>query len=659
MVTLRIMAANNQPVVCVAVLLEQTMPKVNTAVSYLPLALATYSAGISLTSIAMRAAVSGSGFLSAVASYGLFATSEVISVHTPGFFDIIFYTQFMLMTGQLSLNYPSFYSTFTALFHWSFLEFRSSFAGHGPDNATFVLTYGGAGSVNQDKSSPFSDNSFAKRYLPMDWQGESAMSDLLHSVQAEMPITKTTHALAAATTTTFPGLRRRQEATPNDTTGGPSTATDSTSIPTSSTPLPSASPDTSTKPTSSTTSSSKTTTKSSPGTTTTTPTSTIPTPTTTQVSVNPIINDPFNINNRNFTQYNVSRFGMEAYAAAIGAYPADLFLCTLINTVLAGGVSLFLSTIALVVAWCGTKEGRQKGRTLQHAFDFVAGNVIRVWLLLFTPLALSAMFQLTLSGGTVMMAIAASSLLVFTVGASIFFTWRILRAASEDTHLEDFGLLLKYGALYNTLAEEGTLFFLVNLLVRFLWGLSVAMLSAYGIAQVAVLMVVELGYMMVIGVKWPFSDSGDNKFHLLLSVVKILVTGCSIPYIKELNTSPKTRQIFGYVQMGLHLSVFVVIFALALWNTIQVCMFWQSRHTFSWQGPTKNYDFADNAEADHEWVHTGRPASHRPASHLPDSSLVDLAKTRHYTVEPYFASTGDSGQGTLRPHPDERAFGQR
>jgi hypothetical protein len=254
-----------------------------------------------------------------------------------------------------------------------------------------------------------------------------------------------------------------------------------------------------------------------------------------------------------------------------------------------------------------------------------------------------------------MMASASASLIVFTVGTSVFLTWRILRAASADTHFEDFGLLLKYGALYNTLAEEGTLFFLVNLLARFLWGLSVAMLSAYGIAQVAVLMVVELGYMMVIGVKWPFSESGDNKFHILLSVVKILVTGCSIPYIQELNVSPKTRQIFGYVQMGLHLSVFVVIFALALWNTIQVIMFWQARHELTWQGPTKNYEFEHTVEAEQEWIDTGRPASHHP-----DPSLNNLAKTRRYTVEPYVSSASDSGRDSLRPlPPDDRVFGNR
>ncbi|KAF9551359.1 hypothetical protein EC957_009243 [Mortierella hygrophila] len=637
------------------------MPQVNTIISYLPLALAVYSAGISFISIALRATVSGSGFLGAVASYGLLATSEIINVHTPGFFDIIFYTQFMVMTGQLSINYPSFYSTFTALFHWSFLEFRNSFAGHGPDNATYVLTYGGAGSVNQVKESPFSynDRIFAKRLLPESGQETLAMSELFRAMEVKLPVKEAIPARVPAPTTVVDAkLRKRLDPDPNQSTVSVQPTPTSPTDTATSTTITTTTTTTSTSTESSSTSSNKlTTSKTQSDVTTVSQTPTTPTPTPTQSTpIIPIINDPFNNNNVGFKQYNVSLFGLEAYAAAIGAYPSDLFLCTLINTVLAGGASLFLSTVVLVIVWFCAKESRQKGRALQHAFDFVAGNVIRVWLLLFTPLALSAMFQLTISGDTTMMAIASTSLIVLTVGTSVFITWRILRSASGDNHLEDFGLLLKYGALYNTLAEEGTLFFLVNLLARFLWGLSVAMLSAYGIAQVAVLMVVELGYMMVIGVKWPFSDSGDNKFHILLSVVKILVTGCSIPYIQELNVTPKTRQIFGYVQMGLHLSVFVVIFALVLWNTIQVVMFWQTRHELSWQGPTKNYGFEDIAETEQDWVDTGRPVSHRPD----DSSLVDLSKTRRYTVEPYISSVSDSGRDSLRPlSPGDRTFGNR
>ena len=149
------------------------MATVNTAVSYLPLALALYSGFISLMSIIMRASV-GDGFMSAVATYGLASTSKAIGVHTPGLFDIIFYTQFMVMTGQLSINYPSFYLTFTSLFHWSFLEFRNSFAGNGPENSTYVLTYGGAGSVNQIKEARYSvgNTNLRNQMVSVGWDAE-------------------------------------------------------------------------------------------------------------------------------------------------------------------------------------------------------------------------------------------------------------------------------------------------------------------------------------------------------------------------------------------------------------------------------------------------------------------------------------------------------
>ncbi|KAG0209378.1 hypothetical protein BGX28_010366 [Mortierella sp. GBA30] len=377
-------------------------------------------------------------------------------------------------------------------------------------------------------------------------------------------------------------------------------------------------------------------------------TTSVPTPSPSTANIIPVIKDPFNGNGGPSRQYNVSRFGMEAYAAAIGAYPSNLFLCTFINTAMAGGVSLFISAFLLIIAWFIAKESHQKGKTLEHAFNFVAGNLLRVWALFYTPLALSAMYQLTISGGTAMMIVSSVSLLIFSVGAIIFLTWRILRASTERLLFEDLGTLLRYGTLYNTLAEEGTLFFLVTLLARFLWGLSVAMLSSYGTAQVGVLMAVELGHMLVIGLKWPFSQSGDNKFHLFLGVIRIIITGCSIAYLPALDTSPEVRQLFGYIQMALHLAVLIVMFALVLWNTIQVVLFYQSRHSFSWKGPTKTYNFENPVQTEQDWVLTGRPVSHRP-----EARMVDPTKTRRYTVQPY------TSMGDLRSIPEDEIYRRR
>ncbi|KAF9359707.1 hypothetical protein BGX26_011655 [Mortierella sp. AD094] len=566
MIFLQIQSANSQMIVCTGVLLEQSMDNVNTIVSYLPLAVALYSGAVSLASIILRA-TTGNGFIGALATYGLASTSDIISVHTPGLFDIIFYTQFMVMTGQLSINYPSFYVTFTSLFHWSFLEFRKSFAGDGPANSTYVLSYGGAGSVNQINGPRNSRGSnLRKRLLSEPWRVES--SPLL-------------------TVPTGPGFFI--DGLPSATPSAYSSSHLFVSTDTSST----SSSGSTTSSTSSTTS-----TKSKPRTTTPTlpsgPSSIAPPPptsTTPPLPVVPNVTDPFTHKNVTFVQYNVSKYGMEAYAAAFGANPSSLFLCTLINTIMAGGASLFISAFLLVIAWLIAKESHQKGKTLQHAFNFVAGNLIRVWSLFYTPLALSAMYQLTIPGSTVMIVIASVSLLIFSVGVTILITWRVLRASALFLLFEDQGTLLKFGALYNTLAEEGF--------------------------------------------KWPFSESGDNKFHLLLGFVRIIVTGCSVAYLDDLDTPAKIRQCFGYIQMALHLAVFIVMFALVLWNTIQVVLFWQSRHKSSWTGPTKTYSLEDPSEVNGDWT-----LSNRPLSRIPEPAQVVPIQSRRYTVQPY-SSIGD------------------
>ncbi|KAF9436908.1 hypothetical protein BGZ76_002572 [Entomortierella beljakovae] len=626
-VNLQIMNANDQTIVCTGILLEQRLTSVNTAVSYLPLALALYSGSVSLASIILRA-TEESGFIGALATYGLASTSDIISVHTPGLFDIIFYAQFMVMTGQLSLNYPSFYVTFTSLFHWSFLEFPKSFAGNGPENSTYVLDYGGAGSVNQINGpiiiNENNNSDPKKRSLPELWNIDFYSSSL------PTPTSTSPLKYEPSPDTVTPYIQKRQDIT--------SSANPNSSSPPASPASPTGvSPSTSNSPSPSPISPSPSTQKPTPKPTATKPTNaTLTAPSTTSPSlIIPTLTDPFNLATVKLKQYNVSRFGMEAYAAAIGAYPTDLFLGTFINTIIAAGISLFISAFLLTVAWSMAKDHHQKGKTLQHAFSFVTGNLVRVWSLFYTPLALSAMYQLTVIGNTTMMAVASVSLLIFSVGVTIIVTWRILRASGRFLLFEDQETLLKYGALYNTLAEEGTLFFLVNLLVRFLWGLSVAMLSSYGVAQVSVLLAVEFGYLLVIGFKWPYFEPGDSKFHLLMGFVRIVVTGCSIAYVPDLDVPAKTKQVFAYAQMALHLAVLIIMFALILWNTIQVYLFWQSRHTRSWKGPAKPYNLDDSAEGTN-W------AASRPQSRITDPGMVRPIKSRQYTVQPY-SSIGDLG----------------
>ncbi|KAI8061528.1 uncharacterized protein B0P05DRAFT_477612 [Gilbertella persicaria] len=49
----------------------------------------------------------------------------ILRLKTPGFFDLVFYAQFIVIAGQFNIDYPRFHPLFTSNFSWSFLLFRS------------------------------------------------------------------------------------------------------------------------------------------------------------------------------------------------------------------------------------------------------------------------------------------------------------------------------------------------------------------------------------------------------------------------------------------------------------------------------------------------------------------------------------------------------
>jgi hypothetical protein len=49
----------------------------------------------------------------------------VLRLKTPGFFDLVFYAQFIVIAGQFNIDYPRFFALFTSNFSWSFLLFQS------------------------------------------------------------------------------------------------------------------------------------------------------------------------------------------------------------------------------------------------------------------------------------------------------------------------------------------------------------------------------------------------------------------------------------------------------------------------------------------------------------------------------------------------------
>lgn len=98
-------------------------------------------------------------------SYDMFLFSSnyallpgILRLKTPGFFDLIFYCQFIVTVGQFNIDYPRFHALFTSNFSWSFLLFNQSGWLHGLITKLFAASSSLSGAVTDMSVAGYSIN---------------------------------------------------------------------------------------------------------------------------------------------------------------------------------------------------------------------------------------------------------------------------------------------------------------------------------------------------------------------------------------------------------------------------------------------------------------------------------------------------------------------
>ncbi|KAI8582201.1 hypothetical protein K450DRAFT_227884 [Umbelopsis ramanniana AG] len=90
-----------------------------------PVAFAVFAAIVTIFSIYVTSTDAEQDILISASNYGI--EPSALRLKTPGLFDIVFYAQFIVVTGQLNIKYPLFYPLFTSNFAWSNLLFVPDF----------------------------------------------------------------------------------------------------------------------------------------------------------------------------------------------------------------------------------------------------------------------------------------------------------------------------------------------------------------------------------------------------------------------------------------------------------------------------------------------------------------------------------------------------
>jgi hypothetical protein len=91
----------------------------------IPVAFAVFAAIVTVFSIYVTSTDAEQDILIAASNYGI--EPSALRLKTPGLFDVVYYAQFIVVTGQLNIKYPIFYPLFTSNFAWSNLLFAPEF----------------------------------------------------------------------------------------------------------------------------------------------------------------------------------------------------------------------------------------------------------------------------------------------------------------------------------------------------------------------------------------------------------------------------------------------------------------------------------------------------------------------------------------------------
>ncbi|KAG0180631.1 hypothetical protein DFQ29_000291 [Apophysomyces sp. BC1021] len=144
----------------------------------------------------------------------------------------------------------------------------------------------------------------------------------------------------------------------------------------------------------------------------------------------------------------------------------------------------------------------------------------------------------------------------------------LLRSRPWSVIYSDITLLLRFGSLYNTFSEDQFHFFIVIVVYRTLVGAMTGLFQVSGIAQIIVLIVVEISFYTLHWIKWPYADRTINKHYLVFGTLRLLVIVLSLAFVEGLDVRDQDKQIIACVQIVLHCCTVLIMFILPVKNLV-------------------------------------------------------------------------------------------
>jgi hypothetical protein len=205
---------------------------------------------------------------------------------------------------------------------------------------------------------------------------------------------------------------------------------------------------------------------------------------------------------------------------------------------------------------------------------FSSGNVIRVVFNYFLlPLVSFSMYQLLIAGSSkaVVVALAAVTLLI-SIGFAVWLLRIIITTKPRSYLFDDLPTVLLYGPLYNTYSDNAATFALIPLLLAFVRGIAIGAVQSSGIAQIVLLAVCEVVFILTLNAFRPFhSPTSMNAYHTIFAIVRLITVMLMVSFVPQLSVDPAARGWIGYIILLMHgITLFIGFFIHSLQTLIEV-----------------------------------------------------------------------------------------
>lgn len=294
---------------------------------------------------------------------------------------------------------------------------------------------------------------------------------------------------------------------------------------------------------------------------------------------------------------------------------------------LTAGVFLLCEVVA-GITWLWSKYHDDSGDSRAQNLSFLLGLVLRIYLNLFAcPILTFSFFQfiVTKDGPAYLTALAALVLAAWIISA-IWVSRILLRTKPRQLLHDDLPTMLRYGTLYNTYNEQGTIFFLVEFITTFMRAITIGAIQASGLAQIILLAVIELFYFFCILIIKPFDrETSMNIITCLTSVLRFILIFLSLPFLGSLNIYIVTKQWLGYVILIIHALVSLLFLMHGIQVVVEVILRYYGVATDEMTGAIYSLKQLSKrrrtTEDDIPMLDSKRAQSQRLVSHKPGSSM--------------------------------------